>query len=474
MKINWGKWIKYFNRPLNLNQSQIYSVSLAMPLKKILGKGINNQIYIIHQDNSDGYFLKREWNEFNNYIYNNCFNDSKFLETSNNEILQKLKEVERFFLSFKKIFFSKFSDKDILNFFKKTVKILNKDIAVLWIGYIIGDIAEKKILDIIKKYNLPIEQTINIIGGIEKPNHVLQEKIDLMKIVVNNKNKKKKLHKHYLKYQYIPCYSSEVKPYNLSYFENRIKNISILKAKKNIKKIKEDFKNNKKQFKLLLENKSFVKKDRVYIEYYHEFCYLRDYRSHFRSLFMFYYKDLIQDIASRKNISLKDILSLSSQEIISLFKSKDNLKDIKNIIRSRNKNGCTYLFLNNKEEIINNKINILKEKKVSYFKLKGLQVSKGIAVGKVKIVLNPNSINKIKKNDILVTTMTRPDYTVAMEKAIAIVTEEGGMLCHAAIVSREIKKPCVVGVKNILNYLKDGDLVEVDANKGIIKLVKKK
>ncbi|MDP2684802.1 MAG: PEP-utilizing enzyme [bacterium] len=74
--------------------------------------------------------------------------------------------------------------------------------------------------------------------------------------------------------------------------------------------------------------------------------------------------------------------------------------------------------------------------------------------------------------DILVARQTTPDLLGAMKKSIAIITEEGGLLCHAAIVSRELKLPCIVGVKKATSKLKDGTKVDVDANNGIVKILK--
>ena len=65
--------------------------------------------------------------------------------------------------------------------------------------------------------------------------------------------------------------------------------------------------------------------------------------------------------------------------------------------------------------------------------------------------------------------MTFPNFISAMEKAAAFVTDEGGILCHAAIVAREMKKPCIIGTKIATQVLKDGELVEVDASKGIVR-----
>jgi pyruvate,water dikinase len=69
--------------------------------------------------------------------------------------------------------------------------------------------------------------------------------------------------------------------------------------------------------------------------------------------------------------------------------------------------------------------------------------------------------------------MTDPHYLPIMKKAAAFVTDEGGLLCHAAIVARELKKPCVISTKVATKIFKDGDLVEVDANRGIIRKIHK-
>lgn len=105
--------------------------------------------------------------------------------------------------------------------------------------------------------------------------------------------------------------------------------------------------------------------------------------------------------------------------------------------------------------------------------LKGRMAMPGKAKGKVKIVLDCQEMSKVKKGDILVAPMTTPDYLMAMRKASAFVTDEGGLTCHAAIVAREIGKPCLIGTKTATRVLKDGDLVEVDAEKGRVKIIKK-
>ncbi len=119
-----------------------------------------------------------------------------------------------------------------------------------------------------------------------------------------------------------------------------------------------------------------------------------------------------------------------------------------------------------KEEIENIKIN----NTINYL-LKGLGVSPGVITGKVKIIKDINEINKIENNNILVTKMTSPDMVPAIKKAIAIITDEGGMNCHAAILSKDIGIVCVIGTGKATEILKDGQIISVDGNNGEIQLI---
>ena len=103
---------------------------------------------------------------------------------------------------------------------------------------------------------------------------------------------------------------------------------------------------------------------------------------------------------------------------------------------------------------------------------RGLSASIGRAIGRVKIVKSAREIGKVKTGDILVAVMTRPDYVMGMKKAAAIVTNEGGITSHAAIVSRELGIPCIIGTKIATEVLKDGDMVEVNANHGWVRKLK--
>ncbi len=119
-----------------------------------------------------------------------------------------------------------------------------------------------------------------------------------------------------------------------------------------------------------------------------------------------------------------------------------------------------------------NKTIVLKRefKGITAVKFASLKKARGI----VKIILKPEDFHKMKKGEILVTDETDTTFLPLMRLARAIITDEGGILCHAAIAARELKKPCIVGTKIATHVLKDGDLIEVDANRGFIKILKMK
>lgn len=105
--------------------------------------------------------------------------------------------------------------------------------------------------------------------------------------------------------------------------------------------------------------------------------------------------------------------------------------------------------------------------------VKGQVACRGKVKGKVHIIFKKDEIDEVKEGEILVTAMTTPDFLPAMKKASALVTDEGGMACHAAIVAREIGKPCIIGTKIATQTLESGDEVEVDADNGVIKIINK-
>ena len=186
----------------------------------------------------------------------------------------------------------------------------------------------------------------------------------------------------------------------------------------------------------------------------------------------------LQEIARRTDYETEELKYFVYPELVALLDSK---KTVSRTEAQARKRGCLFYHKGDKYEVVMG-VEAEKFKKEIFDKeletevndFRGMPASRGRVRGKVKIVMSVKELDKIEPGDILVAVMTRPDYIAGIKRAAAIVTNEGGVTCHAAIVSRELGIPCVIGTKIATRVLKDGDEVEVNANHGVVTVVKRK
>jgi phosphohistidine swiveling domain-containing protein len=163
---------------------------------------------------------------------------------------------------------------------------------------------------------------------------------------------------------------------------------------------------------------------------------------------------------------------LTADELIAALESPESFQ--KSVEERKEKVGS--FIENGKEIVVSGKevdqlLDQLLEKEEVNFPLTGTVASKGLVTGPAKLVIKPEDVHKVNAGDILVAPETTPDFISGMKKAAGIITCRGGITSHAAIVSREFKIPCVVGVNGATTAIKDNDLIELDAEKGIIKKI---
>jgi phosphohistidine swiveling domain-containing protein len=205
--------------------------------------------------------------------------------------------------------------------------------------------------------------------------------------------------------------------------------------------------------------------------------YLKDFRKGIYQKSYVAMEPMMKEIAFRLNLTYDEARFVNLEEIYDgLLKGRN----FKNAARKRIKycvarieNGKTRVFAGKRaESIIRKRIIVHIQDKKDVKKIKGMPAFAGMAKGKVKIVAVAQDVFKMEDGDILVSPATNPDLILAMKKAAAIVTDMGGIVSHAVIVSGELEIPCVVGTKIGTKVLKDRDRVEIDANKGIVKILK--
>ncbi len=189
------------------------------------------------------------------------------------------------------------------------------------------------------------------------------------------------------------------------------------------------------------------------------------------------YKNLlVQEVARRFGYSYDDLLNCWNTDISRII-AGENL----HAVLDERKSGFG-IYFDDIIDMIDAKLMLTYWKQYAEKKVEAVDsfsgivacVGRGKVQGKVRIVLDPHAIDDFVEGDVLVAPMTSPEYVFAMKKACAIITDTGGLTSHAAIVSRELKKVCLVGCKIATKVLKEGDYVEVDGESGMVTILKKK
>jgi len=313
---------------------------------------------------------------------------------------------------------------------------------------------------------------LKIITDLDRPIDFHNEQIDLIKIALGQGD----LQTHFNKYCYFGTYIYRGKPILIDVFKNKLvklKNISKGKLENMILEIDHRFIKNHLETEKIINQ--LDEEEKIVIKNVKSMLYTSSRCDELHSYVSYKIMPLLHEVARRLDISINQILEMTNAEIIEMLNGAEITKYAKNA--NERIKGCAIILQGEK-------INILTGNKLKFLldsledETKEINISNGVigevacpgkTIGRVKLILGINDLSKFKKDCVLIAVCTIPQYVPAMSIASAIITDEGGILSHAAIMSREFKVPCIIGTKFATKVFKDGDLVEVDADNGIIK-----
>lgn len=424
-----------------------------------------------------------EWNNVGKHIAKRMWDDPHYLKniyatqkTVGGKAIKSAMEVIGLDLS-------KHSQLELLEHYKNLKRV--------WIGYdhinvppwfIGGDFYQSMVLDILKdKYNLSATEMETIITP-PIPSFSHEEEIMLYRAAKNSTNDEtvSKYAKELSdKFYWIPFGYDGPTQNTKEEYEKKIKNI-IENGPENITEHLKDLESFRTKIaeahSKIIQEHSIETSDWNHIKQAHTLAEMTDERKEVTfqihvAIFM-----ILERLSLHLNISdSNDLRFVSIEELENFDREKliATIKDRKSGLIHSTHNGETEVITGEAARTLRNKLLVQSQ---SSDLLKGKVGSRGknpIVRGKVKVVLHPSEMDKVKEGDILVATMTTPEYVPAMRKALAILTDEGGVTCHAAIVSRELGLPAIIAIGNATQVLKDGDMVEVDADNGVVKILSK-
>lgn len=335
----------------------------------------------------------------------------------------------------------------------------------------------KKILS--QKYGDKSEKYYEVITAPTKLNNYQKLRKNLLELYLAKKDNDKNLARLASKYYWYNEYSY-VEPYlNKDDLRKELNKLTRAEALNDLKKIN-SVEKDKKEFKTILK-KIQDKEIRFLAQLINDYVFIRTDRieefKKAQAKVRSFYEYLAEELKEKtdQEWTLKYTASLLNEEIFDYLK-KGKIPNFQSVSR-RISGQYVYYYKNGKAHIINDTklvesiqktiIEGSKEKEIF-----GMISFKGIVTGTVCVIRDRMDLAKFKKGMIMVAPTTMPDFTPTMKLAKAIITDEGGITCHAAIISRELKIPCIVGTKIATKALKDGMRVEVDADKGIVKILK--
>ncbi len=450
---------------------------------KEYGLSIAKLVVTYSKGTSAYYFVRREYEEEGRKLFEKVKKDSNLLASVLEKINTAAEEIFELGEKWKGTDFSSLSDKELI----RHHRLLFSFDEPLWRNGQIPNLLEldnnylsehvKSILE--EKYGIGRAQelfTILTTSTFESKSE--KEQFDFLTLLKQYKNldsvAKQKIQAHWHMYMWM-TFGWAGPALSYRYFEEMFKN-AIKTRSHFVKEIEEKIEIKRK---LLQQQKEILNeilsRDRLFVVLLRKILEAKARRVDAHSLTYFLAEKMMKEIGKRVGLSINQMRIVIPSEVPKLFKivNVEKINDEYERVLIWFENGISKKYTGTSAE-----------KKLKYVfdrlpetldteELKGQLAYPGKVKGNIKVILDIKDAKKFQEGEILVTRMTDPSYVPLMKVARAIVTDIGGITCHAAIVAREMRKPCIIGTKIATKVLKDGDMVEVDANEGVVRILRK-
>ncbi len=435
-------------------------------MNEYFGFGYSKFICEYKNDYCEYGYLKKDMEKIWMNVKKMLKKDKKYLVNAKNKYEEVFASYEKIFKNIKEEDIAQMSDEDLVKFFKDSIEVMIYSVGIAHILEGVSFELEKEIKDklfIQIKDKKQFNQYFSQITAPSEMSFFAREEKDFIKIVKSDKKiREKLLSAHFIKYYWIR--NSYVGPQviNRNFLQERIDNYNV----------KEEQVKKRNKFKISSDINEMVN--------IINFCTIwQDQRKENILKSISYVGMYINELSHRTKISKRLLGYLGINDIKKLKKINDLnkiiselMKRVRGVLFVIDEKGEERLIDENYKKYVKikkSKESLNKEKNVD---LHGTTACEGTAIGKVRICKDIQTINLVESGDVLVTSMTRPEFMPAIKLAAAIITDEGGITCHAAIIARELNIPTIIGTKIATKVLKNGMIVEVKASHGIVKIIK--
>ncbi len=456
------EYITLWTRDYGVQYAEIFMVVHHM--RNPFGYNIKRGIWYPQNGNETYYITLEDFEKINERIEELLKNESEMqkkvelFEKYGREYANTTKEISKMDLK-------NLGNNELFKLYEQFREIWTKFTSYLWVMFQTNELFTKRAEELLeeKSKEMPDEKFKKLVIFAATPEDVasilkLNKELSRMKISKEEEN----LEKIRKEYEWIPCLDIHNEPWDKKHFLEYYKEFTPSQEKEGVGARIDEFELDEQERRRILLGKKLA--------------YIRDLRDEYRRIGMYHIQKLYEEIGKRMNLTTSEMSFVRDVEVKAFFEK--GVVPNKEIVNKRISGFLMFMDGEKIECLVGEEI---KEKaqelelRVSEEEggriIKGKTASKGKVQGRVRVILTVKDLNKVSKGDILVAVTTGADYVPAMHRAAAFVTDEGGLTCHAAIIAREMKKPCIVGTKNATKILKDGEIVEVDCETGTVRKV---
>jgi phosphohistidine swiveling domain-containing protein len=450
-------WIKTKERDIDVAIQSFYMIGHAK--KYFKNNGVNFQV-LNQIAFGDGrmYFDKKELGVATKLLEDQGENLGQFADNFTKQFLLIADGYERFLNGLPQ---GELDKSDLLDIYKVYLEHVYAFVPYSFlVSMTLEDVAHKKIIEALAGYENPeaiygelvISNEETLTQAEQKARKLLAAKLN-----AQNFDLKKALQEHIIKYGWLSCYRPTDAPMNEDDLLSDLKSITVKSSSNSHSKSEEVTVGD---FKLSGDNK-------LIIEVMKKNSWIRTYRRELMCKGFYLFQPIYRKIAQLIGIDFIDLRYLACWEIPALIQG--NNLNVLDQIALRKKNFVV-IALNGDYQVLSGdeatKINF-NQKEVKTDKLSGMEVFPGKLVGVVRIIKSNDEMKDFQRGEILVAPTVATWMTPVVEKCAGILTDAGGVLSHTAIVAREFRKPCIVGLKEATTFLKNGDKIELDTKNGV-------
>ncbi|MFA5154886.1 MAG: PEP-utilizing enzyme [Patescibacteria group bacterium] len=474
-------WSKYITRRLAVQVAQSWNFAWGEAMRQVYGVSVQDTLVFRDQRKTEYYVDDKQYQRYIRELYRLLSRPDfvkNFHRQAESKLASILKNVQRRF----DLDFGGLSNAELLSLYRDfTLPQVEQFYIRMWTVFNIAEpltaVVRAELVDRLKDERCVDEFLLKLASPL-RPNDVLHKQIDILSLAARRRSLSARqlaagIMKLVAKYRHIPMFDFDHEPYGRDHFRQELQ--SVKRPAQKLLAIKRLLASHRREAAAIIKILKPDRKLRQLLKFLQDNVFLRDHRDMLRQKLNLELQKLYQEIADRLGLKLEQVATLTNQEIIYHLKTVKHFPRVEAVRRGRAyllvQKGRRAQIYSGRQALAKFRQELAPNRQTASRELRGIAASPGRATGPARVIYTNRDLSKVRTGDILVAAMTRQDFVPAMGRAKAIIIDEGGIICHAAIIARELHKPCVVALKTATHFIQDGDRVEVDADRGIVKIL---